>query len=214
VSVDDAVAAFSDFSPDLKRLLSYSDKVGLWQLRDQDPLPTWVKGKAIIIADAAHAMLPHQGQGGGQSVEDAEACGVFLSGFTHADADKVPERLALIQKVRMERATKVQGYSREKAIGPREGETGGAINAHEFIGYNMGYNGALDWAKKIGVELPSDLSVPEATTTTTSQVTENVAGLELNGNGAAAASTAAAAASTEVPSESTAAVPSLAAIAA
>jgi hypothetical protein len=35
---------------------SLAKEPGLWQLRDQDPLPTWVKGRAIIIGDAAHAM--------------------------------------------------------------------------------------------------------------------------------------------------------------
>lgn len=30
----------------------------LWQLRDQPPLETWTNGKAIIVGDAAHAMLP------------------------------------------------------------------------------------------------------------------------------------------------------------
>lgn len=29
----------------------------LWQFRDIDPLPTWVKSRTILIGDAAHAML-------------------------------------------------------------------------------------------------------------------------------------------------------------
>jgi 2-polyprenyl-6-methoxyphenol hydroxylase-like FAD-dependent oxidoreductase len=37
----------------------------------QDPLDAWVKGKLILIGDAAHAMLPTQGQGASQSFEDA-----------------------------------------------------------------------------------------------------------------------------------------------
>jgi hypothetical protein len=28
--------------------------VSIWQMRDMDPLPTWAKGKAILIGDAAH----------------------------------------------------------------------------------------------------------------------------------------------------------------
>ena len=50
---------------------SAAPNLGLWQLRDLDPLPTWVKGRTIIIGDASHAMLPTQGQGASQSFEDA-----------------------------------------------------------------------------------------------------------------------------------------------
>lgn len=45
--------------------------LGLWQLRDLGPLETWVSGRCILIGDAAHAMLPTQGQGASQAVEDA-----------------------------------------------------------------------------------------------------------------------------------------------
>jgi hypothetical protein len=29
--------------------------VGVWQMRDIDPLKTWVKGRTILLGDAAHA---------------------------------------------------------------------------------------------------------------------------------------------------------------
>lgn len=34
----------------------------------------------ILIGDAAHAMLPTQGQGASQAIEDAEALGAFFQG--------------------------------------------------------------------------------------------------------------------------------------
>lgn len=145
----------------------------MWQLRDQDPLESWTKGSLIIIGDAAHAMLPReyfldtpfrdvgaqisladQGQGGGQSIEDAEALAALLHGVTKAHADVVPARLKLIEQIRHERASKIQGYSRSKAFGARDGETF-VLNASQFSGYNYVYDGALDWAKKMGIEVPS-----------------------------------------------------------
>jgi salicylate hydroxylase len=71
----------------------HSADLGLWQLRDlvgspikfvlcssqvQDPLKTWHRGRVIIIGDAAHAMLPTQGQGASQAIEDSEALGAFF----------------------------------------------------------------------------------------------------------------------------------------
>ncbi|GAA6018942.1 hypothetical protein JCM10207_009208 [Rhodosporidiobolus poonsookiae] len=144
------LASFSEFCDDAKEILRRATTCALWQLREQDPLPTWTKGKVILIGDAAHAMLPHQGQGGGQAVEDAEALTVVLPpGTSPAD---VPARLELAEKIRYERASRIQGYSREKALGPREGEK--AVNAQEYAMYNFGYKGAKDWAEKNGIALP------------------------------------------------------------
>ena len=46
-------------------------EIGLWQLRDIDPLERWTSGRTILVGDAAHAMLPLQGQGASQTFEDA-----------------------------------------------------------------------------------------------------------------------------------------------
>jgi salicylate hydroxylase len=46
----------------------------------EDPLSTWYRGRLILIGDAAHAMLPTQGQGASQAIEDSEALGAFFKG--------------------------------------------------------------------------------------------------------------------------------------
>ena len=35
------------------------------------PLPQWTQGRATLLGDAAHPMLPVLGQGAGMTIEDA-----------------------------------------------------------------------------------------------------------------------------------------------
>ncbi|RAL67000.1 hypothetical protein DID88_007780 [Monilinia fructigena] len=68
-----------DFHPSLRHLLSKGKDVRLWKLLFRAPLPTWHLGKLVLIGDAAHPMLPYQGQGGAQAIEDGHALGILLS---------------------------------------------------------------------------------------------------------------------------------------
>ncbi|CAD0055842.1 unnamed protein product [Aureobasidium pullulans] len=86
--------------------------IRLWQLRDQDPLPTYIKGRTVIIGDAAHAMTPHQGQGGNQAIEDAE--GFFLFKGQHINRASVPSILQDFDRVRRERASTIQMHTRDQ----------------------------------------------------------------------------------------------------
>ncbi|GAA2637250.1 FAD-dependent monooxygenase [Actinomadura fulvescens] len=49
-------------------------------IRDLDPLPTYVHDKVALLGDAAHAMSPDRGQGAGQSIEDAVVLVAALAG--------------------------------------------------------------------------------------------------------------------------------------
>lgn len=42
-------------------------------------MTNWYRDRVILIGDAAHAMLPTQGQGASQAIEDSEALGSFLN---------------------------------------------------------------------------------------------------------------------------------------
>ena len=107
---------YKDFPEWVKDSFRQADDIGLWQLRDIDPLKTWTKGRAILIGDAAHAMLPTQGQGASQAVEDAEAVGAFFDDVTAAPSKAdVEKRLRSVVDCRLERANLIQRYSREAA---------------------------------------------------------------------------------------------------
>jgi salicylate hydroxylase len=80
-----------------------------WGIFDRSPLPYWSTERVTLMGDAAHPMVPHVGQGAGQSIEDGFTLAVLLEGCTAKD---VADRLALYEKVRLERTSKVQALAR------------------------------------------------------------------------------------------------------
>ncbi|GAA3045954.1 FAD-dependent monooxygenase [Pseudonocardia yunnanensis] len=64
-------AHFAGWSPALLTLLTAVPQSDRWALFTQLPLQTWSQDRAVLIGDAAHAMLPHHGQGANQTIEDA-----------------------------------------------------------------------------------------------------------------------------------------------
>lgn len=54
----------------LLQLLGSSERYYKWALYDRDPLERWTKGRATLLGDSAHAMLPYIGQGACMAIED------------------------------------------------------------------------------------------------------------------------------------------------
>lgn len=143
--------SFADFPPWVHSLFEAAPDIGLWQLRDIPSLPRWVRGRTILIGDAAHAMLPTQGQGASQSVEDAEALQAFFSDVASRPSPQdVQDRLARVFDARHERASLIQAYSRQQAR-PGTDEASKKVvtlKPDEFMAFNCGYDGARDWLSR------------------------------------------------------------------
>lgn len=141
---------FKEFPEWTKDMLRLPEKIGLWQLRDIDPLDTWVRGRVILIGDAAHAMLPTQGQGASQAIEDAEALGAYLNDPQEpAKAEDVTARLQKVFEARYERASLIQKFSRDSARPATDkGSTEIKMRPDEFQDYNFQYRGAVEWQKQ------------------------------------------------------------------
>ncbi|KAL3299054.1 salicylate hydroxylase [Colletotrichum asianum] len=104
---------FEDFPPWLHTIMRSLSNVKLYQLRDADPLPSYRRGHVALIGDAAHPMVPYQGQGANQALEDAEALRLFLRpGLTSNDLAGV---LKTWDSARRQRASQVQLNSRVAA---------------------------------------------------------------------------------------------------
>ncbi|KAK4924561.1 hypothetical protein LTR28_012368, partial [Elasticomyces elasticus] len=131
---------YKNFHPSIDTLLSYVDEkeLKLWKLLDMDILPNWIDERLVLLGDAAHPFLPHQGQGGGQAIEDAASLAVMLSKDT--PAAEIPERIKLYQKCRYERANKIQHFTRLAGRDAAEVKEIESLNMMEYVSYNFGHD--------------------------------------------------------------------------
>jgi salicylate hydroxylase len=81
-----------------------------WGIYDRAPLPYWSVGRMTLLGDAAHAMVPHLGQGAAQAIEDGFTLAVFLEGATRHD---VPKRLQAYEAARLGWTSRLQTMARE-----------------------------------------------------------------------------------------------------
>jgi 2-polyprenyl-6-methoxyphenol hydroxylase-like FAD-dependent oxidoreductase len=68
-------------------------------IHDRPPVQHWVRGRVVLLGDAAHPMTPNMGQGGGQAVEDA----VVLARCLATEKD-LPAALSRYEGARVARA--------------------------------------------------------------------------------------------------------------
>jgi len=104
---------FAGWDPRIGSLLRQVQTTFRSALYDREPLPTWTKGRLSLLGDAAHAMLPHLGQGANQSIEDGMALATILA---RADRKTAPAALLAYERLRRERVAQVQRGARENGL--------------------------------------------------------------------------------------------------
>src|SRR5215471_12088260 len=109
---EEALSIFEAYSWD-RRILdlvrNIEGDMSFWALVELPRLPRWSRGQVTLLGDAAHAPLPHQGQGAGQAIEDAYALGALLAG---AGQEHYGTAFAAFERHRRPRTRRVQAYSR------------------------------------------------------------------------------------------------------
>lgn len=111
----------------------------MWELQDLEALPTWTRGRAMLIGDAAHAMTPMQGQGANMSIEDAESLRLLTPGTLRED---VPTILKQAESVRKPRTAQVLAETRKS-----HSTFGVAERAVKNLEFNCGYKGIYEALK-------------------------------------------------------------------
>lgn len=107
------MAEFGHFDPKVQRLIELSSHIKRWPLFIHEPLSTWIRGRVVLIGDAAHPMLPFGGQGAAQAMEDGAALGYLLKELR--DDTKLDSLLPLFEAIRKNRTARVQILSSVRA---------------------------------------------------------------------------------------------------
>lgn len=98
----------------MTRLLTRVQQPMRWALHDRKPMRAWHRGRAVLIGDACHAMLPFLAQGAAMGIED----GFALAGLLPAQADSTGIDAALdrFYALRQPRTARVQASARANGV--------------------------------------------------------------------------------------------------
>jgi salicylate hydroxylase len=110
---DQLAASFQGWDPNVTALLEKVETCFWWGLYDRRPLASWTNGRLALLGDAAHAMLPHLGQGANQAIEDGVALAVLLENCGQAE---VPATLKRYEGLRRIRTDVVQAEARQNGL--------------------------------------------------------------------------------------------------
>ena len=95
--------AFAGWSKEARALIGAPVEWRAWPLFCRPPIPSFSLGRAALVGDAAHPMVPFLAQGAAQAIEDAGALGRIF-----AQTEDIPAALALYSRERVGRAARVQ----------------------------------------------------------------------------------------------------------
>ena len=75
----EVAATYSRWHESLQQLIKSNPNWYKWALYDREPLERWSVGRATLLGDSAHAMLPYLGQGAAMAIEDGCVLAACLS---------------------------------------------------------------------------------------------------------------------------------------
>ncbi|KAH7325711.1 FAD binding domain-containing protein [Stachybotrys elegans] len=103
--ISQVLSLYEGFNPRLLKIMSKATSVKRWPLLYRKPVKKWHKDFLVLTGDAAHPMLPHQGQAGAMALEDGLTLGLVLNGATRAN---MQDRLQIYTDIRRGRTSVMQ----------------------------------------------------------------------------------------------------------
>ena len=103
----EALALFQGWHPAVTEMIAAAPHELRWGLFLARPLRRWRRGRVVLLGDAAHAMLPHHGQGANTTIEDA----VTVAELIAADPRDLDGAFAAYEALRRPRTRAIQRAS-------------------------------------------------------------------------------------------------------
>jgi salicylate hydroxylase len=103
----EALALFQGWHPAVSEMIAAVRHEVRWGLFLARPLRRWRRRRVVLLGDAAHAMLPHHGQGANTTIEDA----VTLAELVAADPCDLYDAFAAYEALRRPRTRAIQRAS-------------------------------------------------------------------------------------------------------
>ncbi len=151
----DQLKRFADWHPAVVQMISAVPTSQRWALFHRPPLGRWTRGRVSLLGDAAHALVPHHGQGANQSIEDAVVLAAKLAEF---GPGAFAEGLEAYERLRRGRTRKVQFASISTADvlhlpdGPAADARNARLGSREGMMHHLGWIHDFDPATQVPSE--------------------------------------------------------------
>ncbi|KAI1879597.1 hypothetical protein JX265_002551 [Neoarthrinium moseri] len=96
-SHQDVLELLKNYNPLMGEIIKKAPDIKIYKLLRREPLETYTKGRAVIVGDAAHTILPTHAQGAVMAIEEAAALEVLFDGV--AESSQVAPRLQLYSRL-------------------------------------------------------------------------------------------------------------------
>jgi len=99
-------AAFADFHADVRAVLAASPEVHKWGIFERAPLPTWRRGRVVLLGDACHPMTPKWRRAPAwrwkmppcwRAASKTSPASILRCGYTKTPASRAPRRCSRVR---------------------------------------------------------------------------------------------------------------------